>query len=70
VFPDDPLLLAHMGAGTEPGLSGEAVLVQACSQCHNARLDQNPLAMPPSRLRVLTPEARARNRGALALTRM
>lgn len=40
VFPDDPALLADMGMMTEPGLDGAAVLVQACSQCHNPRLDQ------------------------------
>lgn len=91
VFPDDEQLLAEMGIMTEPGLSGEAVLIQACSQCHNDRLDQsqsrarfradlrglsreqkdlaiarlmlpanNPHAMPPARLRVLSDEARQR----------
>jgi hypothetical protein len=40
VFPDDPQRLAEMGMTTEPGLAGEAVLLQACSQCHNPRLDQ------------------------------
>ncbi len=40
VFPDDPHLLAQMGMMTEPGLSGEGVLLQACSPCHNGRLDQ------------------------------
>jgi hypothetical protein len=39
VYPDDPVLLAEMGFTTLPGLSGEEVLVQACAQCHNARLD-------------------------------
>jgi hypothetical protein len=39
VYPDDPLRQAEMGFTTLPGLSGEEVLVQACSQCHNARLD-------------------------------
>ena len=29
-----------MGFTTTPGLRGEEVLVQACSQCHNQRLDQ------------------------------
>jgi hypothetical protein len=91
VFPDDPKLLAEMGMTTEPGLDGAAVLVQACSQCHNERLDQSlsrarfrpdlgamsrqekdlaigrlmlppddPFAMPPARLRVLSDEARTR----------
>lgn len=91
VFPDDPERLAHMGMMTEPGLSGEGVLMEACASCHNAHLNQNlsrarfaadltgmgreekdraierlmlppshPLAMPPARLRMLTPEARAR----------
>lgn len=41
VFPDDPLRLSMMGIMTEPGLSGEQVLIQACSQCHNPRLDQS-----------------------------
>lgn len=90
VFPDDHGLLAEMGISTEPGLSGEDVLIQACSQCHNERLNQeqsrarfradlkdmsraekdiaisrlmlptnNVHAMPPARLRVLSPEARA-----------
>jgi hypothetical protein len=41
VFPDDPTRLAQMGIGTLPGLSGREVLMTACSQCHNERLDQN-----------------------------
>jgi len=41
VFPDDPARLAAMGMATEPGLSGEDVLVEACSMCHNERLDQS-----------------------------
>ena len=41
IFPDDHKLLAEMGMGTEPGLSGEEVLLQACSQCHNERLNQD-----------------------------
>lgn len=41
VFPDDPELLARMGFTTEPGLDGEGVLLQACSQCHNRKLDQS-----------------------------
>ncbi|MET0390491.1 MAG: hypothetical protein ABW321_31255 [Polyangiales bacterium] len=40
VFPDNPRQLAEMGFITEPGLSGEDVLLQACASCHNARLDQ------------------------------
>ena len=40
VFPDDPQRLAEMGMMTEPEASGEKVLLQACAQCHNARLDQ------------------------------
>jgi mono/diheme cytochrome c family protein len=91
VLPDDHAQLAEMGISTEPGLSGEEVLIQACSQCHNERLDQglsrarfradlqgvsraekevaigrlmlppsNVHAMPPARLRVLSPEAKAR----------
>ena len=91
VFPDDPTRLAELGFTTPPGLDGAGVLMSACAQCHNARLDQSqsrarfradlegmsreekelaiarlqlpadhPAAMPPARLRVLTPEARAR----------
>jgi mono/diheme cytochrome c family protein len=41
VFPDDPTRLAEMGTMTEPGLDGAGVLLQACSQCHNPRLDPN-----------------------------
>jgi hypothetical protein len=41
VLPDDPQRLAEMGILTEPGLSGEEVLLQACSTCHNPRLDQD-----------------------------
>jgi len=41
VFPDDHAKLAEMGISTQPGLSGEEVLIQACSQCHNERLNQD-----------------------------
>jgi hypothetical protein len=41
VFPDDPILRARMGLVTEPGLDGQEVLLQACGQCHNPRLDQS-----------------------------
>ena len=41
VYPDDPKLLARMGFTTEPGLDGKGVLLQACAQCHNGRLDQS-----------------------------
>lgn len=40
VYPDDPQRLAEMGVMTEPDASGETVLLQACGQCHNDRLDQ------------------------------
>jgi mono/diheme cytochrome c family protein len=40
VFSEDPMRLAELGAATEPGLDGKGVLLQACSQCHNSRLDQ------------------------------
>lgn len=40
VFPDDEELLARMGFATEPGMTGQEVLLQACGQCHNDRLDQ------------------------------
>ena len=39
VYPDDPVLLANMGFVTEPGLPARELLVQACGQCHNDRLD-------------------------------
>lgn len=91
VFPDDPQRLAEMGFMTKPGATGEEVLLEACSMCHNARLDQSLTrarfradlvgldraekdraierlqlpasdvhAMPPVRLRSLSPEARRR----------
>jgi hypothetical protein len=41
VYPDDEELLARMGFATEPGMSGDEVLLQACGQCHNDRLDQS-----------------------------
>jgi hypothetical protein len=89
VYPDDPQRVAERGVGTEPGLSGAATLLQACSPCHSPRLDQtlsrarfradledvsagekqlaiarmllppeDPRAMPPARVRVLTEAAR------------
>jgi hypothetical protein len=39
VFPDDPQRLAAMGFATKAGASGEDVLLEACSMCHNDRLD-------------------------------
>ncbi|MDH5670940.1 MAG: hypothetical protein OEZ06_02265 [Myxococcales bacterium] len=39
VFPDDPWQRAAMGFGGEPGLPAQELLVQACAQCHNSRLD-------------------------------
>ena len=39
VLPDDPQRLAAMGLMTEPGLTGEQVLMSACGMCHNDRLD-------------------------------
>jgi hypothetical protein len=39
VFPDDAQRLAELGIGSEPGLDGQGVLLQACAQCHNPRLD-------------------------------
>ena len=41
VFLEEPELRARMGLVTEPGLNGEQVLLQACGQCHNDRLDQS-----------------------------
>lgn len=40
LYPDDELLRAQIGLTTEPGLDGKGVLLQACAQCHNHRLDQ------------------------------
>ena len=40
VHPDDPMLRAEIGLDTEPGLDANEVLAQACSQCHNDRLNQ------------------------------
>ena len=41
IFLDDPARRAEMGLETEPGLDGKGVLMQACAQCHNDRLDQS-----------------------------
>jgi mono/diheme cytochrome c family protein len=30
-----------MGFATEPGMDAQSILTQACSQCHNDRLDQS-----------------------------
>jgi len=96
VFPDDLRQLAEMGFTTQPGASGEEVLMEACSMCHNTRLDQSlsrarfrpdlvgmsraekeraifrmrlpeedARHMPPTRLRFLSAEARARAIAAL-----
>jgi hypothetical protein len=40
VYLDDPMRRAEIGFETEPGLDGDGVLMQACAQCHNDRLDQ------------------------------
>jgi hypothetical protein len=40
VLPNDPQRLAELGIGTEPGQDAAGVLLQACAQCHNERLDQ------------------------------
>jgi hypothetical protein len=39
VFSDDPKVLAELGITTEPGSTGESVLLQACTQCHREPLD-------------------------------
>ena len=39
IYPDDPQRLAALGFATDPGLDGEGVLTQACTLCHNERLD-------------------------------
>lgn len=41
VLPDDQARLSEMGLATKPGASGEEVLLEACSMCHNERLDQS-----------------------------
>ena len=40
VYPDDPELLARIGYTTEPDMDGEAIMLQACGQCHNEDMDQ------------------------------
>ena len=66
VHPDDPTLRAHIGLETEPGMVGEQVLLQACAQCHNARLDQTL-----SRARFTTDfDALGRAQKSLAITRI
>jgi hypothetical protein len=91
IYSDDWARRAELGVATTPGLDGRGVLMQACSLCHNERLDptlsrarfradligmtraekevararielpsNDPLAMPPSRLRILSEDARAR----------
>lgn len=39
VFPDNPTLLAEMGFRVKPGLSAQGILMNACAQCHNSKLD-------------------------------
>jgi mono/diheme cytochrome c family protein len=40
VYVTDPARRAEIGLDTEPGMDGQGVLLQACSQCHNDRMDQ------------------------------
>lgn len=40
VFPDNPERLAELGITNPSGLDGAAVLLSACTQCHNPQLDQ------------------------------
>lgn len=40
IFPDDRTKLSEMGLAPKPGLKGQALLINACSQCHNSKLDQ------------------------------
>jgi hypothetical protein len=40
VFPDDPKLRAYIGLQSEPDVSPEETLIQACGSCHNDVLDQ------------------------------
>jgi hypothetical protein len=40
VFPDDPLVRAHIGFQTEPDSAPADALIQACGGCHNDVLDQ------------------------------
>lgn len=40
VFPDSQERLAEIGVSSQPGEDGASVLMSACAQCHNARLDQ------------------------------
>jgi hypothetical protein len=68
IYPDDPERTARMGLSTEPGLSGQEVLLQACSLCHNQKLDQT---VSRSRfdvdLRKVTSETRERAIGRIML---
>lgn len=41
VFPDNPTLLAEMGFRVKPGLSAQGILMNACAQCHNSKLDSS-----------------------------
>jgi hypothetical protein len=41
VFPDNPTLLAEMGFRVKPGLSPQGILMNACAQCHNSKLDSS-----------------------------
>jgi mono/diheme cytochrome c family protein len=40
IFPDDPQTRAYIGLQTEPDVSPEDALIQACGSCHNDVLDQ------------------------------
>jgi hypothetical protein len=61
VLPDDQTRLSEMGLATKPGATGEEVLLEACSMCHNERLDQSlSRARFRADLRGLTRAERAR----------
>lgn len=40
VFPDDANKLAEMGFRVKPNQSAQGILMNACAQCHNSKLDQ------------------------------
>lgn len=59
VFPSDRATLAEIGFAPKPGLDGEGLIRQLCTQCHNGKLDPGlSRARFDADLRKLGPEAR------------
>lgn len=65
VFADQAL--AGMSHRPKPGLDGRGILVHACAQCHNPRLDQS---LPRARFDALNLDAMSREERVLAIERM